>query len=386
MSLFSQHQLSLTLAQVLLAWALLHQTSVFAQEDRQTLVDQIEQVDDALLSVSDDLTKTQSEAQAISAQIESIERSMNQLQASIQREQLALQDHEQALEVTLAQINSAQATLQDQQDAIGELLRALWLTRDNNRVKLLLSQEDPASLARYLVFNAQLAEHQTALLTELKQVLSKLDTAEQTQRQLQAKRASSLNALRQQREALAKEQSDRTDLLQSLASLEQSLLSQQQALQQDRASLQTLIDEIDITRSQAGRNKVPPITDYQKSLNWPTSAAIKHRYNSVRNNELRWQGVLFNNALNDPVTSIYHGQVVFADWLRGYGLLVIIDHGDDYMSLYAHNNALLVAEGDWVDTGTAIAQAGNTGGQTQPGLYFEIRQRGIPQNPAQWCR
>ena len=165
MSLFSQHQLSLTLAQVLLAWALLHQTSVFAQEDRQTLVDQIEQVDDVLLSVSDDLTKTQSQAQAISAQIESIERSMNQLQASIQREQLALQDHEQALEVTLAQINSAQATLQDQQDAIGELLRALWLTRDNNRVKLLLSQEDPASLARYLVFHAQLAEQQTTALT-----------------------------------------------------------------------------------------------------------------------------------------------------------------------------------------------------------------------------
>lgn len=365
---------------------LLHQTGVDAQEDRKTLVDQIEQVDKALLNVSDDLTKTQTEAQAISAQIGSIERSMNQLQQSMRREQLALQDHEQALEVTLVQINSAQATLQDQQDAIAELLRALWLTRDNNRVKLLLSQEDPASLARYLVFHAQLAEHQTALLTELKQVLTKLDTAEQTQRQLQAKRASSLNALRQQREALAQEQSERTDLLQSLAALEQSLLSQQQALQQDRASLQTLIDEIDVSRSQAGRNKVPPITDYQKSLKWPTSAAIKHRYNSVRNNELKWQGVLFNNALNDPVTSIYHGQVVFADWLRGYGLLVIIDHGDDYMSLYAHNNALLVAEGDWVDTGTAIAQAGNTGGQTQPGLYFEIRQRGIPQNPAQWCR
>ena len=102
---------------------------------------------------------------------------MNQLQQSIRRQQRALQDHEQALEVTLVQINSAQATLQDQQDAIGELLRALWLSRDNNRVKLLLSQEDPASLARYLVFHAQLAEYQTALFTELNQVLTKLDTA-----------------------------------------------------------------------------------------------------------------------------------------------------------------------------------------------------------------
>ena len=84
--------------------------------------------------------------------------------------------------------------------------------------------------------------------------------------------------------------------------------------------------------------------------------------------------------------AISHGRVAYADWLRGYGLLLIIDHGDGYMSLYGHNQVLYKETGEWVEAGDLIASVGNSGGQAHTGLYFEIRHNGKPTNPTQWCR
>jgi septal ring factor EnvC (AmiA/AmiB activator) len=101
---------------------------------------------------------------------------------------------------------------------------------------------------------------------------------------------------------------------------------------------------------------------------------------------LKWQGVEIRGKEGNNITSIHHGRVVFADWLGGQGLLIVIDHGDGYMSLYGHNQSLLHETGDWIHTGEAIATMGNSGGRNQTGLYFEIRHRGKASNPAGWCR
>ena len=101
---------------------------------------------------------------------------------------------------------------------------------------------------------------------------------------------------------------------------------------------------------------------------------------------MRWQGLNIPASEGTPVRAIHHGRVVFSDWLRGYGLLVIIDHGDGYLSLYGHNQSLLRETGAWVSSGDGIATVGNSGGREQPGLYFEIRHHGQPQDPARWCR
>jgi septal ring factor EnvC (AmiA/AmiB activator) len=101
---------------------------------------------------------------------------------------------------------------------------------------------------------------------------------------------------------------------------------------------------------------------------------------------MRWQGVTIPAREGTSVKAIHHGRVVYADWLRGSGLLVIIDHGDGYMSLYAHNQSLLREVGEWVSAGTPISTVGNSGGQEQSALYFEIRHQGKPTNPSQWCK
>jgi septal ring factor EnvC (AmiA/AmiB activator) len=102
--------------------------------------------------------------------------------------------------------------------------------------------------------------------------------------------------------------------------------------------------------------------------------------------KLTWDGVLIAAPEGREVRAIHHGRVAFADWLRGFGLLLIIDHGDGFMSLYGHNQSLFKETGEWVEPGEVVAQVGSSGGRTRSGIYFGIRHNGEPQNPQQWCR
>ena len=123
------------------------------------------------------------------------------------------------------------------------------------------------------------------------------------------------------------------------------------------------------------------------SLLMPVSGTIKSRYGSRRGDgKLKWDGVVISAATGDPVHAVHYGRVVFSDWLRGFGLLMIISHGEGYMSLYGHNQVLYRETGDWVTAGEVIAAVGDTGGQLEAGLYFEIRNGGKPTNPQQWCK
>nr|WP_241263348.1 peptidoglycan DD-metalloendopeptidase family protein [Parahaliea mediterranea] len=101
---------------------------------------------------------------------------------------------------------------------------------------------------------------------------------------------------------------------------------------------------------------------------------------------MRWQGVNIPAEPGSTVRAIHHGRVVYADWFRGSGLLLIVDHGDGYMSLYAHNQSLLREVGEWVQAGTPVGTVGDSGGLERPALYFEIRHQGKPVDPAGWCR
>jgi septal ring factor EnvC (AmiA/AmiB activator) len=130
-----------------------------------------------------------------------------------------------------------------------------------------------------------------------------------------------------------------------------------------------------------------PFARYKGRLSWPARGKITARYGSSRQvGALTWRGVMIGAEEGGDVKAIYRGRVAFADWLRGFGLLIIIDHGDGYMSLYGHNQNLARGVGDWVERGDVIATVGNSGGEDSAGLYFEIRHNGVPDNPLQWCR
>ncbi len=128
-----------------------------------------------------------------------------------------------------------------------------------------------------------------------------------------------------------------------------------------------------------------PFNQLRHQLTWPISGPIIASYGSMLDVGERLSGVIIRATENTPVHAVYTGKVVFADWLRGFGLLVIINHGNGFMSLYARNHSLIAKVGDQVRQGESIATAGNTGGYTKSGLYFEIRENGVPVNPNAWC-
>ncbi|NNG14001.1 MAG: peptidoglycan DD-metalloendopeptidase family protein, partial [Gammaproteobacteria bacterium] len=122
-------------------------------------------------------------------------------------------------------------------------------------------------------------------------------------------------------------------------------------------------------------------------LRLPVRGKITANYGSRRKaGGFRWQGVMIRAKQGADVKAVSHGRVAFADWLRGFGLMVIVDHGDGYMSLYGHNESLYVETGDWVEAGDVVSAVGSSGGQKRAGLYFEIRANGKPTNPLRWCK
>src|SRR5690606_140784 len=133
-------------------------------------------------------------------------------------------------------------------------------------------------------------------------------------------------------------------------------------------------------------NQQQPFAELKGQLPWPAQGSLMNSFGSRQSQgDLTWQGGNIRVEAGAQVRAIHHGRVVFADWFGRSGLLLIIDHGDGYMSLYAQNEQLLHGVGDWVGSGEVIATAGNTGGQSETSLYFEIRHQGRSQDPVAWC-
>ena len=186
-------------------------------------------------------------------------------------------------------------------------------------------------------------------------------------------------------------QSKQAKRKQTLAMLNKSIANKDQQLHKmdrDQKRLQRLLDTVvsaiaNLSLSDDGQ----PFAKRKGKMTYPAKGAIVNRFGAPRiNDRLRWDGLLIKASVGSHVSAIHHGRVVFSDYLRGHGLLMIVDHGDGYMSLYAHNQALLKDNGDWVSSGEVIARVGDSGGQNQAGLYFEIRHQGQPTNPSIWCR
>ena len=124
----------------------------------------------------------------------------------------------------------------------------------------------------------------------------------------------------------------------------------------------------------------------KKQYAMPVNGTIANRFGSVQMGELRWKGIVVNSSSGAEVNAIADGRVILSDWLQGYGLVVVVDHGSGDMSLYGYNRAIYKKEGAIVNANETIAAVGNSSGQSQDALYFEIRQGTSPQNPARWCR
>jgi septal ring factor EnvC (AmiA/AmiB activator) len=173
----------------------------------------------------------------------------------------------------------------------------------------------------------------------------------------------------------------------ALVALKKALGSDKNRLKQlslDQKRLQAVLDEIEKSLNFASLVKENKnFSELKGKLPWPLKGRVKRNYGTVQNN-IRYDGIWINARSASSVKAVHHGRVVFSDWLRGYGLVLIIDHGSGYMSLYGYNQSLLLETGDWVSAGDTIATVGNSGGRTDNGLYFAVRYKGKSSNPRRW--
>jgi len=274
----------------------------------------------------------------------------------------------------------------EQKKALAEQLRSAYINGKQEYLKLLLNQQNPEKLGRMLVYYDYMNKARSKQVNELQETLSELkniDLAIQKEiRQLnilkQSKESETkqLTKLKNKRkkivEALVKEIASKSD---ELTELEINA----QELQQLIDSVIETVDEIDFTQPLEGLKKL------KGKLKWPTKGKQIRKYGSLSQGQ-RSSGVLISGEEGKEINSIHHGRVVYSDWLRGFGLLLIVDHGKGYMSLYGYNQALYKDVGDWVEANEAIATLGQSGGQKQAGLYFELRHQGKPVNPRKWFR
>jgi len=267
-------------------------------------------------------------------------------------------------------------------------LQSAYSAGRQQQIKLLLNQQDPALVGRMMTYHGYFTRARAARMQELRATLARINDIERALVEQQAEIEQLQLQQREKSARLTLEQDKRRKLLVQLQRDLQLKASELSTLQQDEQRLQALVKSL----QEAMRNV--PLEDDASSLQqlkgkllWPVAGRITRRYGAKQaSGELQSSGIVIATRAGTDVHAIATGRVAFADWLRGFGLLLIIDHGDGYMSLYGQNRSLYKDVGDWVKRGEVVAAAGSSGGQDQDGLYLELRKGGRPFNPTAWFK
>ena len=273
---------------------------------------------------------------------------------------------------------------QQQGKVLAQQLRTAYTSGNHDYIKLILNQENPAKVLRTLTYYNYL---NVAKIKEIDQFQLTLTQLLKVTTDLKEKMTllSQLKAQHTQQKLTLQQSNKRRSS--TLASLNKELLSSQQQLAKLAVEEENLVAALQqLTSLVKPQIKLSGLSQLKKKLRWPVKGNLVRRYGSQKQGYLKWKGVLMTAPLGRQVQTINNGTVLFADWLKGYGLVTVIDHGDGYMSLYAHNQTLLKNTGDRVESGESIALVGQSGGQSRPGLYFEIRHLGKAVNPMIWCK
>lgn len=286
------------------------------------------------------------------------------------------------------QESQQQSALDAERQILERQVRAAYAMGRQEQVKILLNQQDPAVIARVMTYYDYINRERIARMRVIRE---RVETLQQTQQSIADEQTRLATLLAQQTEeklAMESEQQARRDVL---ARLTREITDQGQqlaGLRADEKQLQALLQGLQQALSDIPATPVQQkrFTERRGSLQWPAQGRIRHAFGEPKIGALRWDGVMISAPEGKEVRAVHDGRVAFADWLRGFGLLLIVDHGDGYMTLYGHNQSLFKEAGDWVETGEPVAAIGSTGGRKESGVYFAIRRKGKAVNPVKWCR
>jgi len=275
--------------------------------------------------------------------------------------------------------------IEKQKFTLARQSRTSYLLGNQPYIKLILNQDDPKEISRQLKYFKHLNHARVKFIDELSINLNDL---EDTQKKIAKKTKDQEKLLKQKEKVsnqLKKHEQDQKVLL---ANINKTLNSHDQELKElmeNKHNLEKIVSKVSgqvVTKVDAKKS----FSNLKGKLAWPTKGTVNKNFGILsKQTKIKYAGVFIDAPEKQVVHAVYPGKVVFSDWLRGFGSLIIIDHGQGYMSLYGHNRELLKQTGDPVEAGEPIASIGHTGGNQESGLYFEVRHNGRPENPAKWC-
>jgi septal ring factor EnvC (AmiA/AmiB activator) len=355
---------------------------------------------DTLYQTSEQIEALRTEITVIQARLASQESERDALQDALReaevqigeldRQLVALSQDRRALQQELKVLDAEGERVRQAQrqrtDTIDASIQQLWLLQQGGGFRVWLGDQSPQDVARNLAYFQTLIEAQQKTITEYELGLEAVA-------QNRSRIAQAGTALREQAAATEATKITLTDQ-RAMRQTTLALISQQvqddeqrlSALERDEARLNALLGELESIAAAAPPEARMPFVDSQGTLAMPVAGTLKNRYGARRNADIRWRGWLISADEGEPVRAVHGGDIIYADWLRGQGLLMVVDHGEGWLSLYAQNHSLLRGVGDRVSAGDIIAKAGASGGSETSGLYFEIRHLGEPVDPGEWIR
>ncbi len=348
--------------------------------------EQIEALHAEITVIQARLASQESERDALQDALREAEVQIGELDrklGALGRERRALRQELKVLDAEGKQLRRAQ---RQRTDTIDASIQQLWVLQQGGGFRVWLGDQNPQDVARNLAYFQTLIEAQQQAIAEYELGLGTI--AENRSRIAQAE-----TALREQSvetEATKTMLTDqRATRKTTLALMNKQVEDDQQrlsALERDQVRLNALLSELETVAAATPLEARMPFADTEGTLAMPVAGTLKNRYGARRNADIRWRGWLIAAGEGEPVRAVYGGDIIYADWLRGQGLLMVVDHGEGWLSLYAQNHSLLRGVGDRVSAGDIIAKAGASGGSEMSGLYFEIRHRGEPVDPGKWIR
>jgi len=334
------------------------------------------------------ITQKEGEKDALQTRLADAEKAINELDGKLRAIEQVIAEELPRLEALDNERIDLQQELASEQDNMTRDFRALWTVREGGGLRVIFGDQSPNEMALNLAYFDRLLGQRRDAITRFEALLVRVQANATALRASQAKLALQSAALEEERSRAVGLQDER---LQALAAIEQSLDSDNARvakLEADRQRLGTLLEELQRSLAELDTpTSYKPFPEARGEMIFPASGKPSNRFGASRNTgDLRWRGWLIPAPEGSDVKAVHHGRVVYADWLRGQGLLLILDHGDGYLSLYGQNRSLRRDVGDWVSPGDVIATVGASGGATRSALYFEIRRGGDPVDPGSWVR
>lgn len=371
-------------AGALLALGLAATPSLAQRADRAQTEAELGRIRSEIDKIRAQVSRDAAERDRLTRELRSAEQSVAGARDRLRELQRQRNDSRKRRDEIEAQGRARARELADERNALSGQLRAAYMIGREEPLKLLLNQRDPARAGRMFAYYGYFGRARAGQIARIREHIA---TLAELQAQLEAEEQRYATLEQQQKDELQVLEAARSERGAVLAKVQQesrSRVASLERLRKEQAALERLLRELRRAVERFPSDSRDPFAKLRGKLTWPVAGRVAARYGETRAGGLKWEGMLLTAERGAAVRSIYHGRVIYADWLAGLGLLVIVDHGGGYMSLYGHNDALFRKVGERVTAGDSIAAVGDSGGRPRPELYFEIRRNARPLDPRPW--